>query len=126
VPDLVFRLPATPESISVARHALDRLEGKVDAEQLDNLQLLVSEIVTNSIRHGRGGEDVDVRVWLRRGAVRLEVEDRGPGFRRPTGVHEGNGGWGLKLVDLLSRRWGVRSGRETTVWVELDRYERTA
>lgn len=125
MPDLVFRLPAAPGSIPVARHALDRLEGEIDAQQLENLQLLVSEIVTNSIRHGPGGEDVDVRVWLRRRAVRLEVEDRGPGFRRPRASSEGNGGWGLKLVDLLSRRWGVRSGRETTVWVELDRYAST-
>jgi anti-sigma regulatory factor (Ser/Thr protein kinase) len=122
VPDLVLRLPATPESVPVARHALDRLEGAVGPEQLENLELLVSEIVTNSIRHARGGKDVDIRIWLGHGAVRLEVEDRGPGFRLASGVREGNGGWGLKLVDLLSRRWGVRRGRQTTVWVEMDRY----
>ena len=133
MPDLAFRLPAVPESVPAARRALDRLEGEVDEDRLDVLRLLVSEMVTNSIRHGPGGEEVDIRLWMGPDAIRLEVEDRGPGFRHPRHQQRpeqrpdnGTGGWGLTLVDLLARRWGVRTGRQTAVWLELDRYARTA
>jgi anti-sigma regulatory factor (Ser/Thr protein kinase) len=105
---------------------VDRLAGEVDEEQLEVLRLLMSEMVSNSIRHAEGSRSVDVRVWLARRSIRLEVEDRGPGFRPPRAVPRATGGWGLVIVDRLSRRWGVRSGPRTTVWLELDRYARTA
>ncbi len=124
-PDLAFTVPAVPNSIRVARHSLDRLEGEVDPDQLDVLRLLMSEVVTNSIRHGRGTRVVDVRLWLGRGSLRVEVEDRGPGFR-PTRARATSGGWGLLLLDRLADRWGVRSGPGTTVWLELERYARSA
>ena len=126
MPDLELTLPAELHSIPLARRAVDRLEGEVDQEQLEALRLLVSEMVSNSIRHGRGSRTVDVRIWLGRGSIRLEVEDRGPGFRRPRGDPEGGGGWGLVIVDRLAQRWGVRSGPKTTVWLELNRYPKTA
>ena len=126
MPDLAFRLPAVLESIGLARRQLDRLEGELDAERLEVLRLLVSEMVTNSIRHAKDAEAVDIRLWLSRRSIRLEVEDRGPGFRPPRAAPTSGGGWGLVLVDRLARRWGVRSGRPTTVWLELDRYASTA
>ena len=125
MPDLAFRLPATPGSIALARHELDRLAGEVDAEQLDVLRLLVSETVSNSVRHAGAAEVIDIRLWLGRRSIRLEVEDRGPGFR-PRRVSRTNGGWGLVIVERLARRWGGRSGRPTTVWLELDRQPSTA
>ena len=125
VPDLACRLPAVLESIPLARRQLDPLEGELDAEQLEMLRLLVSEMVTNSIRHAKGAEAVDIRLWLGRRSIRLEVEDRGPGFRPPRAAPTSGGGWGLVLVDRLARRWGVRS-QPTTVWLELDRYASTA
>ena len=126
MPDLAFRLPAVSESIPLARREVDRLVGEVDEEQLEVLRLLVSEMVSNSIRHAQGSRSVDVRVWLERRSLRLEVEDRGPGFRPARAVPRPTGGWGLVIVDRLARRWGVRSGPKTTVWLELDRYARTA
>jgi anti-sigma regulatory factor (Ser/Thr protein kinase) len=126
VPDLAFRLPADTESIPLARREVNRLAGEVDGEQLEVLVLLVSEMVSNSIRHAEGSPSVDVRVWLGRRSVRLEVEDRGPGFRPPRAAPRAAGGWGLVIVDRLARRWGVRSGPRTTVWLELDRYAKTA
>jgi anti-sigma regulatory factor (Ser/Thr protein kinase) len=122
VPDLSFRLPAVSHSIPLARREVDRLQGEVDAEQLDVLRLLVSEMVSNSVRHAGGTVSVDVRLWLGRRSIRLEVEDRGPGFRLPRAAPRESGGWGLVIVDRLARRWGVRSGPKTTVWLELDRY----
>lgn len=126
MPDLAFRLPAVSDSIPLARREVDRLAGEVDEEQLEVLRLLVSEMVSNSIRHAEGSRSVEVRVWLGRRSIRLEVEDRGPGFRPTRAAPRASGGWGLVIVDRLARRWGVRSGPKTTVWLELDRYARTA
>ena len=115
-------LPALPDSIPVARHVLDRLEDSVEQQLLDDLRLLVSEVVTNSIRHGPGGQLVELRVSANGRGVRVEVEDAGSGFEPP--VHddvERNAGWGLMLVDRIADRWGISSARTTTVWFELDR-----
>lgn len=126
MPDLAFRLPAVSDSIPLARREVDRLAGEVDEEQLEVLRLLVSEMVSNSIRHAEGSRSVEVRVRLGRRSIRLEVEDRGPGFRPPRAAPSASGGWGLVIVDRLAQRWGVRSGPKTTVWLELDRYAKTA
>ena len=126
MPDLAFRLPAVSDSVPLARQEVDRLAGMVDDEQLELLRLLLSEMVSNSVRHAEGTPNIDVRVWVRDGSIRLEVEDRGPGFRPPRAAPGASGGWGLVIVDRLARRWGVRSGPETTVWLELDRYAKTA
>jgi anti-sigma regulatory factor (Ser/Thr protein kinase) len=126
VPDLAFRLPAVTDSVPLARQEVDRLAGKVDDEQLELLRLLMSEMVSNSVRHAVGTRSVDVRVWVRDGSIRLEVEDRGPGFRPAHAAPGASGGWGLVIVDRVARRWGVRSGPETTVWLELDRYAKSA
>ncbi len=119
---ITLALPALPDSIPLARHVLDRLEDAVDEPLLDDLRLLVSEVVTNSIRHGPGGQIVELRVSVNGRGVRVEVEDGGSGFVPP--VHddaERAAGWGLMLVDRIADRWGISSARTTTVWFEIDR-----
>lgn len=121
--ELSLRLPPMPASIPRARHMLDALAGNLDGSLFDDLQLLVSEVVTNSIRHGSGGGGVDLRVSIDPRTVRVEVEDPGPGFRPQ--VRDGDAvrdtGWGLLLVDRLASRWGVVAAGCTRVWFELDR-----
>jgi anti-sigma regulatory factor (Ser/Thr protein kinase) len=123
MPELTLTLPAVPRSIPTARHTLDRLADAVEPELLDNLRLLVSEIVTNSIRHGSAGGSLELRLSVSQARIRVEVEDRGPGFEP---AFEGDGseresGWGLLLVDRLANRWGVISSATTMVWFEIDR-----
>jgi anti-sigma regulatory factor (Ser/Thr protein kinase) len=125
---LHLQLRPGPEAAGEGRHALDRLEGSLNEAQLSELQLLVTELLTNSIRHGvgdRGWIMLDVELYTN--AVRVVVTDSGPGFEpqqpRPT-PHLGRpGGWGLCLVDRLADRWGVDRGNRTAVWFELDRGE---
>ncbi|MCI0635617.1 MAG: ATP-binding protein [Actinobacteria bacterium] len=120
--EITLALPALPDSIPVARHVLDRLEDSVEQSMLEDLRLLVSEVVTNSIRHGPGGQIVELRVSVNRRVVRVEVEDAGSGFEPPVNQDaERTAGWGLMLVDRLADRWGVSSARTTTVWFEIDR-----
>jgi anti-sigma regulatory factor (Ser/Thr protein kinase) len=111
----------------VARRVLrGGLEGVVDPELLDRATLLLSELVTNSVRHAglRPGERIEVTVTASGASVRVEVTEPGEGFevtearepRRDPHV----GGWGLYLVDRLSSAWGVVGGEETRVWFEVD------
>jgi anti-sigma regulatory factor (Ser/Thr protein kinase) len=112
-------LPGHPESISRARRALDVLADRVSGELLDDLRLLVSELVTSAASHaGAGvGEALRLRVVEQPGHVRVELVDRGPGFRAP--VAGPAGGWGLWLVQEIADRWGIRGGRETCIWFEI-------
>ena len=91
---------------------------------MPDLQLLVSELVTNSVRHASLDPEqrIELRVRVGPGTVRVEVEDPGPGFtptpRRPSDRR--NEGWGLYLVERIADRWGVASGSPSIVWFEID------
>ena len=122
--DLVcLRLAGGPEAAGTARQALRRLEHDLDLDTLDTVRLLVTELVTNSVRH-TGATTIDLRVHVTESRVRLEVSEPGPGFqfqgRAPGQSPEG--GWGLYLVDRLADRWGLSNADDaSSVWVELHR-----
>jgi anti-sigma regulatory factor (Ser/Thr protein kinase) len=103
----------------------DCLGDRVAASTLENAQLLVSELVTNSVRHSgmAGGADVIVSVDLTPGMVRLDVEDPGhAGTVAPHAPDTGTGGgYGLNLVEALSERWGLERVAQggTRVWAQL-------
>jgi anti-sigma regulatory factor (Ser/Thr protein kinase) len=101
----------------------DLLHDQLSADRLADLQLLVSEVVTNSVRHGKVGPDghVEVAVMTRRGAVRVEVRDPGlHGRAAPRSPDfEKGGGFGLMLVERLATRWGIDQTPGLTVWFEL-------
>jgi anti-sigma regulatory factor (Ser/Thr protein kinase) len=121
---LHLRLRPGPQAAGEGRHALDRLEGAIDDEQLSELRLLVTELLTNSVRHGGSKPWITLDVDIYANAVRVVVTDRGPGFERPTPPRphrDRPGGWGLCLVDRLADRWGVHRGDDTAVWFEVDR-----
>ncbi len=91
----------------------------------DDAVLLVSEVFSNSVRHGgsgTAGETVTVAVRAGDGIVRVEVTDRaGPGKPelRPAD-RDAEGGRGLQLVAALAMRWGTRRrGGRMVVWFEL-------
>jgi signal transduction histidine kinase len=84
------RLAHEPAAIPEARRALDPLAHVVDREAFGDLRLLVTELVTNSVRHApresAGGIELSVAVAPHR--VRAEVADRGVGLRRPLATAE--------------------------------------
>ena len=122
---LQMRIRPGLEAAGEGRHALDRLEGTIDPEQLAELRLLVTELLTNSVRHAAsGGDTIALDVEIYSNAVRVVVTDQGSGFQpqpNPQPHLDSPGGWGLCLVDRLADRWGVQSGDETAVWFEFDR-----
>ena len=111
-----------------ARHVVARYLGdRVSPSVFDNAQLLISELVTNSVRHSGvvAGEQLTVRVDLGQTWCRVEVEDAGHGgviAPRPPDRAQGSG-MGLNLVQMLSERWGLERASEggTRVWAQLSR-----
>ena len=88
-------------------------------------RLLVSELVTNCVRHAQTVADAPVQLTasLDPTTLRIEISDTGTDGtvgRRPPRFSDGSGGFGLDLVAGLSSAWGVERGpRSTTVWLEL-------
>ena len=117
-------LDAHPGAVSEARHWIAAVtRGLVDADQAQSLRLIVSEIVTNALRHGTDGERIDLAVTPKPEFLCVQVTDDGPGIApRPRALEtEDVGGFGLFFVEQLTRRWGVtRENRRTRVWFELD------
>lgn len=126
--ELKLRIAGGPDAASAARRALGSLERHLHTRLLDDLRLLVSELVTNSIRHaGVGpGESVQLEVSVATDKVMVVVSDLGPGFEASAEGGQGDwqGGWGLYLVETVADRWGVDNGQATSVWFEIDRGRR--
>jgi anti-sigma regulatory factor (Ser/Thr protein kinase) len=124
-PRLELSLEPDVGAASRAREALEELDGHVEDEVLDDMRLLVTELVTNSVRHADADPDEPVRleVTVDDERVLVAVEDGGNGFspRRRTADSPDEGGWGLHLVEQVSDRWGVEAEARTRVWLELDR-----
>jgi anti-sigma regulatory factor (Ser/Thr protein kinase) len=121
-------LPRELDSAAAARHAVDQLAPRLGDDQLGDVRLLVSELVTNSLRHAqlRPEDRIRLAVDVDDERVRVEVADPGKGFtfEGQADDPENVEGWGLYLVATLSDRWGVANDddeRVTRVWFELDR-----
>ena len=123
--ELSATIAGGPYAAAAARRALGGLRDLVGRQRLQDVYLLVSELVTNGVRHGGAGEDdfLDLSVLRQGSRLRVVVTDWGPGFDgrpRPRNRADQTGGWGLYLVDRLADRWGVqRDDDATTVWFEL-------
>jgi anti-sigma regulatory factor (Ser/Thr protein kinase) len=119
-----IQLAAGPSAAAWARNALTALDERVEPDLLADLRLLVSELVTNSVRHSAmaPAETVGLDVSVRGETVRVEVRDSGPGFEPRARVpgQSKAGGWGLFLVEKLADRWGVACNKFTRVWFEID------
>lgn len=120
-----LRLPHGPPAIAAARRGLDPLEPQVGEQLLSDMRLLVSELVTNSVRHAdrNGSSVVELEVDVSNTRVLVRVIDNGGGFEAsPRGPEDDPGsGWGLFLVEQISDRWGVELNGSTQVWFELSR-----
>jgi anti-sigma regulatory factor (Ser/Thr protein kinase) len=117
--ELEITLESKPESVARARQVAAQVIDGVGEQTLEDVRLIISELVTNAVKHGPDGR---VKVRLRRDGrtIRGAVEDEGTSpFHHRRGIPPGPiGGLGLHLVDRLSDRWGVDS-RSARVWFEL-------
>jgi anti-sigma regulatory factor (Ser/Thr protein kinase) len=116
-------LLARPEAAAAARHALVGLA--LPETTRATLALLVTELVTNAVRHAGLSPADPIRVEIANGSahVRVTVHDGGPGFL-PASVAPGDllepGLQGLVILDALADAWGVdRDARGCSVWCQV-------
>ncbi|WP_017590217.1 ATP-binding protein [Nocardiopsis ganjiahuensis] len=127
-------LPYAPESVTGARQGLcaDLRALKIRTDRVDDAALILSELVSNALRHAsplpghtvgvswriEGAPDAPTADWLE-----ISVRDGGsstmPRVARPS--LSGLGGRGLSIVQSLAGRWGTEmDATTTTVWAVLE------
>lgn len=123
-----FELAGGPYAVTASRLALAGLEERLDPNVLFDIRLLVSELVTNCVKHAAVGpeESIVLTIDIQSDHVRVSVVDEGPGFEPPAtpvseAAAEAGSGWGLFLVDQLSSSWGVERQAGANVWFEVPR-----
>jgi anti-sigma regulatory factor (Ser/Thr protein kinase) len=121
----VHHLDAEPASVPQARRlACEVAADYLDPAQLNSFELVVTEVVSNAVRHGgEPGDTIRLAVTPKDGYMCVQVTDPGPGLVPRPGAFESDddGGFGLFIVEQLTRRWGVtREDKRTRVWFELD------
>jgi anti-sigma regulatory factor (Ser/Thr protein kinase) len=119
------RLAPTVRAPAEARGVVDRMAPPLRPDEVPAVRLLVSELVTNSVRHAglNPHEWIDLQVDVAPDAVRVTVTDPGDGFNPPSRPPHPSepSGWGLTLVQRMADRWGLASNGRTQVWFELYR-----
>ncbi len=120
-----LRFAPEPKVLTTARHALDGLEDLLPPGKLEDVRLVVSELVTNSIRHAElsPNDKISLSVAVSAGSVRGRVCDPGSGFKADSELRLRpglKGGWGLPIVERISDRWGVERNSRSCVWFEID------
>ena len=119
---LSLELPATSFAPARAREAVRQAarDAGVDSDERWRVEMIVTELVTNAVKHGPGGP-VELAIQAGGSGMRGEVADPGAGIRRykldrRRATEEG--GRGLFLVDALSDSWGL-SNDSSRVWFEV-------
>jgi anti-sigma regulatory factor (Ser/Thr protein kinase) len=115
----------TGAPLSARKLVLSQLSGRLTETGAADLALVLSELVTNSVLHANVGCDQTLTVECTALPDRLRITVTDPGSRlqphlRPPD-RDATGGYGLKIVDLLSCAWGVvrNAAGTTSVWCDL-------
>jgi anti-sigma regulatory factor (Ser/Thr protein kinase) len=115
--------PNDPAAVRAARKFATQMLSSYSPDLLEVIELLVSELAGNCVRHTNSS--FAVRIGADRRRIRISVSDTGPGNPVVRSLDpEAVAGRGLALVEMLSSSWGVRRNRSLTggkaVWFVLD------
>jgi anti-sigma regulatory factor (Ser/Thr protein kinase) len=126
--DIRRDLPISPDAAKLARETLDGwLSDLVGDETASGVRLAASELVENAVRYAGLKADDVIRLSgvATKDVVHIEVEQPTPtvdvkvvaaGERGPL-----EGGFGLRIVEQIATKWGVRPETPGAVWFEVDR-----
>jgi anti-sigma regulatory factor (Ser/Thr protein kinase) len=114
-------IPADAEAPAAARRLVRELRGSLAPEVLANAQIVVSELVTNSVQHGGPGHEIRVSCRLGGGRLTLEVEGADGGVSMSADGRPRARGRGFLMVDRLASDWGLVSrGGRLRAWAALE------
>jgi anti-sigma regulatory factor (Ser/Thr protein kinase) len=109
------------DSPAGARAAIDLLTVEAfDEIACEQLRLMVSELVANSVLHGgalTGADSIELLVLVSEAAIRVECSDPLAGFDVPANPD----GYGLGIIESVASDWGVRHGELGATWFEYPR-----
>jgi serine/threonine-protein kinase RsbW len=126
----VLRLPTDPIAPALARASITGVARDLPDVALADLNLLLTEVVSNAVRHARtaGAHEIVVSVDVGDDRVTVTVNDPGPGFAADLGPYPDlvadphDGRWGVFLLRRLASDWAVeRNAGRTKVWFAIDR-----
>jgi anti-sigma regulatory factor (Ser/Thr protein kinase) len=115
-----------PEAASVPearRIATDFARSVMSDRQMARLEVAISEVVGNAVRHSGSSDEIRLMLTRKDGYLCVRVTDGGNGLVPKPGAmsSEPGAGYGLFLVEQMTRRWGVtREDGRTRVWFEID------
>jgi anti-sigma regulatory factor (Ser/Thr protein kinase) len=125
--DAILSVAPVVESVPEVRNqAREYAASLMSPGQLENMALALTEVVANSVRHSNSGDRVTIALTPKDGYLCVRVTDGGSGLvPRPGAMAtEPGAGFGLFLVEQLTRRWGMtREDDRTRVWFEIDYVE---
>jgi anti-sigma regulatory factor (Ser/Thr protein kinase) len=118
-----YQWPAAPETVLLARRrTATLLDAERDVPSLTraDILLVVSELVSNAVRHGVG--PVELQLTVGPELVHIEVSDQGPSRPPPARwpAATSQNGRGLLIVDAIASAWGVTTHDPgKTVWADV-------
>ena len=119
---LRFSVEGGIDAAATARFTVtDGLGGQVEQRTIEDVLLVISELVTNAVRHAAAGSDdtIDVCVTNQGDAILIEVVDGEPEVAPRIRRDNAPGGMGLVVVSGLCKDWGTKRQRgRKTVWAE--------
>jgi anti-sigma regulatory factor (Ser/Thr protein kinase) len=122
--DVVHRFAPEPASVPEARRITREFaDGLMEGEQANKLDMAVTEVFSNAVRHSGSEDEIMLALTQKDEYLCVRVSDGGTGLvPRPGAMTtEPGAGFGLFLVEQLTRRWGMtREDDRTRVWFELD------
>lgn len=109
-------IPAHEQAPAIGRGLLDGFRDRLSDRDLRKAQLLMSELMTDAVRHN-GADRIDVVIRGSRDELRAEVVGAGSGLRGMSSNGSSHEGWGSLILDRVADAWGVdeRDGR-TAAW----------
>jgi serine/threonine-protein kinase RsbW len=125
---LSVTVPHEGHGVSLARHAFtgELASANVTVDVRQDVMLVISELVSNAVRHAAGlpGDKVEVACAINDDCLHIEITDGGSLTRPSPEVATvfAVGGRGLDIVRMISREWGVtQEGDTVTVWADVPR-----
>lgn len=115
--EIKLHLEPSAHAPRMSRSGLIELQHDLEPKFSD-VAIVVSELVTNSVKHGDGTGDISVEVETDVDRIVVTVSDQGPCFAKGD---PRNGGMGLAIIDQIAQSWGVEHDNGCRVWVEISK-----